>query len=148
MRPNLIFSLLSFAGSIALAILATWIHQYEGWFWAGAGFCVIAAIGIWLGPWASSWFVAYFGRRQQAKTPQRTKLIDVIEKARKAGWNMDAIQSNDASELTARLNQAAVDGIIKFWWRKYEYDLGETAVTNFHLLKSPQITSRNSLFSR
>jgi hypothetical protein len=46
MRANLIVGLVSFAGSIVLAILATTITQYEGWFWAAAALCLIAAIGI------------------------------------------------------------------------------------------------------
>jgi hypothetical protein len=69
--------------------------------------------------------------------PERAPLLDIVEMARKAGWDTDAFQSNDASELTARLNQAAADGTIKFWGRKYEYDLGETAVTNFPLIEIP-----------
>jgi len=59
MRPSLIFSLLSFAGSIVLAILATQIQQYEGWFWAAAACCVVAAFGVWTQPKVSAWLLAW-----------------------------------------------------------------------------------------
>ena len=61
MRPNIICSLFTFGGSIVLAILATKIHDYETWFWAGAGTCFVAAIGIWAGPWMSAHVIAYLG---------------------------------------------------------------------------------------
>jgi hypothetical protein len=153
MRPNIICSLFTFGGSIVLAILATKIHDYESWFWVAAAICFVAAFVILVAPWASSIFLAYWGRRQtkaqqeqhneplrqeiENVAPERAPLLDIIAMATKAGWNTDAQQSNDASELTARLNQAAADGAIKFWGRKYEYDLGEGAATTFPLVDIP-----------
>jgi hypothetical protein len=60
--------------------------------------------------------------------PGRVPLLDIVEMARKAGWD---IRSNDASDLTARLNQAAADGTIKFWGRRYEYDFGRNGRHEF-----------------
>jgi hypothetical protein len=69
--------------------------------------------------------------------PERTPLLDIVAMAKKAGWDTDLVQSNDASELTDRLNQAAADRTIKFWGRKYKYDLAEAASTTFPLIEIP-----------
>jgi len=55
MRPNIICSLLSFGGGIVLAIFASKIRDHEGYFWAAAGVCFVAALGILVTPLALTW---------------------------------------------------------------------------------------------
>lgn len=97
--------------------------------------------------------IAYLGRRQiksqqeqqadpspqelEKAPPERVPLIDIVEMAGKAGWNIDVRQSNDATILTNLLNQAAVDKIIRFWGRKYEYDFGEATAATYPLIEIP-----------
>jgi hypothetical protein len=69
--------------------------------------------------------------------PERIPLLDIIEMSRKTGWDTNAQQSNDATILADSLNQAAVDGVIRFWGRKYKYDFGESASTTYPLIEIP-----------
>jgi hypothetical protein len=61
MRANIIVGLISFAGSIVLAILASTITQYEGWFWGAAVFCLISAICVGAQPIVSRGLLAHSG---------------------------------------------------------------------------------------
>jgi len=108
MRPNLIFSLFSLAGSIVLAILAAKIPQYEGWFWAAAAICVVAALVILAWPWASF----CLGRSKISAT----KEICLHQFLRFVGIDpMDRLppSSNKAYEAFEKLRQLARDGKVR-----------------------------------
>jgi hypothetical protein len=75
----------------------------------------------------------------------RIPLIQLRDMAARVGWNTDARTSNDAYEFAGRLNQAAVDGRIKFWGRKYVYDFSQPAA-EFPLLEIPQEHFRDYAF--
>jgi hypothetical protein len=71
------FSLLGFAGSIVLAIVATNIHQHEGWFWAAAAFCVVVAIGLLIEPTVSPRLLGYWGRGSKvASQPSAAAVVN------------------------------------------------------------------------
>jgi hypothetical protein len=57
--------------------------------------------------------------------PDRIPLVELRKMAADAGWNINVHTSDDTHNLTERLNQAAADGLVNFWGRKYEYDFGE-----------------------
>jgi hypothetical protein len=52
--------------------------------------------------------------------PDNVPLIELREMAAKVGWSTDNRTSNDTWHLVNKLNQAAFDGVIAFWGRKYE----------------------------
>jgi hypothetical protein len=141
MRPNLIFSLLSFAGSIVLAILATEITQYEGWFWTAAAFCVIAAIGVWAEPMVSVWLgrakpqpsldAAVYPSTQSAKSlpiEYDVWLRDAIWRAYIGIWyvppeglgqNISESEKQRFAMLIIReFRQLAFDGKLPIWGRR------------------------------
>jgi hypothetical protein len=62
---------------------------------------------------------------KESKEPERIPLVELREMAAKVGWNIDVHTSGDAIDLESRLNQAAVDGLINFYGRKYEIDFRE-----------------------
>ena len=76
----------------------------------------------------------------------RIPLINLRSALQSVGWNTDIHRSNDATALTDSLNQAAADGLIKFYGRKYEYDLGEAASATFPLLEIPSEHFRDFSF--
>jgi hypothetical protein len=61
--------------------------------------------------------------------PQRVPLVEMREWATAAGWCSDVqsatIGDNDWWTFAVRLRQAAVDGAIKFWGRRYVADFGQ-----------------------
>jgi len=61
--------------------------------------------------------------------PGRVPLADFRDWAAEAGWCSDvqatAVGDNDWWTFSKRLHQAAVDGEISFWGRRYVYDFGE-----------------------
>jgi hypothetical protein len=64
-----------------------------------------------------------------APAPQRAPLTDLREWAVAAGWCSDAhsatIGDNDWWTFATRLRQAAVDGSIEFWGKRYVYEFGK-----------------------
>lgn len=74
-----------------------------------------------------------FFRRRPRKTSgmvsERTPITDLRDWAVEAGWDADifsiVIGGNDFLTFKTRLEQAAVDGDIKFWGRKFRYDTSE-----------------------
>src|SRR5580704_14784930 len=106
MRATLIFSLLSFAGSIVLAILATKIPQYEGCFWVAAAFCVVAAIGVWVSPR----FLADSGRELKvaAPPPPDAAVSQGLDKTRDK-------QPISDSERDVWLREAVWRAFLKIW---------------------------------
>jgi sensor domain CHASE-containing protein len=57
--------------------------------------------------------------------------------AANVGWDINIRSSSTIGDLVDSLNQAAVDKVITFWGRKYEYDLGEAAKGTFPLVEIP-----------
>jgi hypothetical protein len=64
-------------------------------------------------------------------------VLEVRKLAADAGWNINPRISDDAFNLTNRLNQAAVDGAIKFWGRKHDADRSESGVQAIPLIRIP-----------
>jgi hypothetical protein len=112
------------------------------WLLGGGALSSLAAVWVWFQHQPSSIIatvfivilsvtfvcvLAYLGYRQtkihqvdqppqeiEKLAPERVPLLDMVAMARKGGWDTDAVRSNDASDLTDRLNQAAADRTIKF----------------------------------
>jgi hypothetical protein len=66
----------------------------------------------------------------------RVPLIQLRDMVAQVGWNTNVRTSDDAYEFASRLNQAAVDGKIKFWGRKYVYDFSRPTA-DYPLLEIP-----------
>lgn len=65
----------------------------------------------------------------------RIPIVQLRQLAEAGGWNLiDGRVSNDALAITNGLNQAAVDGTITFWGRKYQYEFGEDAAESMPLV--------------
>jgi hypothetical protein len=115
MRPNVICSLFTFGGSIVLAILATYIHDYEAGFWAAAAICFIVATYMWAAPWASAKVRAHLG---SSKVPI-SKEIDLHQFLRFVGIDtMDPMSripplQNKANDAFVKLRQLARDGNVR-----------------------------------
>src|SRR5262249_23732468 len=65
--------------------------------------------------------------------PKRVPLAELRELAAAAGWCSDiqsaTVGDNDWWTFAIRLRQAAVDGAIKFWGRRYVVDFGQALDT-------------------
>jgi hypothetical protein len=70
--------------------------------------------------------------------PDRIALIELKNIAVEYGWDTNINTSGNLIELVDRLNQAAVDGLIKFWGREYTYDLSEQMKETFPLIEIPR----------
>lgn len=68
----------------------------------------------------------------------RIPIVQLRQLAEAAGWNVDRRTSNDGYNLTNKLNQAAADGALQFWGRKYEYDFGEDGAESVPLVRISQ----------
>ena len=138
--PSILVSALVFYGEHSIAILGTV-------FFVVLGMSVLVFLAI-IGHEPKEKGPA--GNRQQlvdetstsrptAKSPEpdRIPLIDLRKMAASLGWDTNIRTSRTIGDLVDSLNQAAVDRLIKFWGRKYEYDLGESAKGTFPLVEIP-----------
>jgi hypothetical protein len=67
--------------------------------------------------------------------PERMPIQELRKLAADSGWNLNIHTSGDASDLTNRLNQAAVDGTIRFWGRICEPERRESDAQTAPLVK-------------
>ena len=75
---------------------------------------------------------------QNVAAQNRIPIVRLREMAAAVGWNVDRHTSNDGFNLTNKLNQAAADGALQFWGRKYEYEFGEDAADSVPLVRISQ----------
>jgi hypothetical protein len=71
-------------------------------------------------------------------TGTRIPIVRLREMASARGWNLDRHTSNDGFDLTNKLNQAAADGALQFWGRKYQHEFGEDAAESVPLVRISQ----------
>jgi hypothetical protein len=122
MRAHAIWTFLSLGVGIVLAILGESIKEHEGAFWLAAVACFVVAliVGIWPYLFRKSRTSATAGDITKGAEPDKMPLIELREMAAEAGWITDIRTSNDTFHLVNKLNQAASDGVINFWGRKYQ----------------------------
>jgi hypothetical protein len=75
---------------------------------------------------------------KHSSTETRIPIMRLREMASASGWNVDRHTSNDGFDLTNKLNQAAADGVVQFWGRKYQYEFGEDAAESEPLVRISQ----------